>query len=1018
VRKLIFTLCFVLTTYLLNAQVLYGTTLSGGDGNSGAICKLDVANNALTTAFSFEAQDGAHPQCLKLEKASDGKLYGMTYEGGRYGYGVIFSFDPSNLSYTKLKDFDIITGAFPNGSLIQASDGKLYGMTPYGGSNGYGVIFSFDPSTSMYAKLKDFDNTTGANPNGSLVQASDGKLYGMTSGGGSSNYGVIFSFDLFHSTYTKLKDFDNTIGGLPNGSLIQASDGKLYGVTSGGGNYGSGVIFSFDPFSSTYNKLKDLENKAAPYPNSSLMEASDGKLYGMTDYGGSFSFGFIFSFDPATSTYAKLKDFGIGMGGYPLGTLIQMPDGKLYGVTASGGSCGHGVIFSFDPSDSIYTTLKDFGSNNTGTSMHGSLIQASDGKFYGMTYNGGISNRGVIFSFDPFHSTYTKLKDFDNTNGSYPYGSLIQTSDGKLYGMTYQGGSSNQGVIFSFDPTTSTYAKLKDFDGTNGRYPYGSLLQAIDGKLYGMTSEGGSGNYGVIFSYDPATSTYTKLKDFNGINGRNPYGSFVQASDGKLYGMTSQGGGSSFGIIFSFDPSNSTYTKLKDFDNTNGGSPYGSLIQASNGKLYGTASGGGSSNYGVIFSYNLSNSTYTKLKDFDNTNGGSPYGSLIQASNGKLYGMTFGGGINGYGVSFSYDLSASTYTKLVDFDGSNGSNPQYTSFIEISCITTTYYQDADGDGFGNINNSVQLCEPQTGYVIDSTDCNDNDASVHAPVVYYQDADKDGYGDAINTITECSSTPPAGYVTNSTDCNDHNAALHPGAVEMCGNGVDDNCDGQVDEGCPVSNNPQIAIVDKSIIEGNKGSKMMYFIVQVNKKHPTKVITVDYHTEDGTAIAGNDYIAQSGTLTFEPGIKKLTLGIQVNGDKIVEGNEVFNVIVSNPLNAVITDAIGTGTIIDNDATAIAAPTATKLVAAGAGCTVHLTPNPVQNKVNIVVTGYAGNTVIQLSDINGRSLLQRKVQTSPTKFAQQQINVVHYANGVYFITVSDEKGNRQTKKLIIAR
>ena len=201
----------------------------------------------------------------------------------------------------------------------------------------------------------------------------------------------------------------------------------------------------------------------------------------------------------------------------------------------------HGVIFSFDPSSSTYTKLKDFDNNEMVANLSGSLMQASDGKLYGMTTQGGSNGYGVIFSFDPSSSTYTKLKDFDNTNGANPYGSLMQASDGKLYGMTYQGGSSGDGVIFSFDPSSSTYTKLKDFDGTNGANPYGSLMQASDGKLYGMTTSGGSNGAGVIFSFDPSSSTYTKLKDFDDTNGANPYGSLMQASDGKLYGMTSVG---------------------------------------------------------------------------------------------------------------------------------------------------------------------------------------------------------------------------------------------------------------------------------------------------------------------------------------------------------------------------------------------------------------------------------------------------------------------------------------------
>jgi uncharacterized repeat protein (TIGR03803 family) len=137
--------------------------------------------------------------------------------------------------------------------------------------------------------------------------------------------------------------------------------------------------------------------------------------------------------------------------------------------------------------------------------------------------------------------------------------------------MTSEGGSREFGVIFSFDPSSSTYKKLKDFDGTNGGRPHGSLMQARDGKLYGMTTYGGSGyidgdtysGNGVIFSFDPSTSTYKKLKDFDGTNGGRPHGSLMQASDEKLYGMTSGGGSSGydlypytgFGVIFSFEPS-------------------------------------------------------------------------------------------------------------------------------------------------------------------------------------------------------------------------------------------------------------------------------------------------------------------------------------------------------------------------------------------------------------------------------------------------------------------------------
>jgi len=794
----------VFFAYLLSAraQTLYGTTFNGGNEGGGTVNKFMPATNNLIVSKSFESND-SYPYFTNFIQASDGKLYGMTSNGGSSGYGVIFSFDPSSSIYTKLKDFDWANGANPYGSLMQASDGRLYGMTASGGNSGLGVIFSFDPTSSTYSKLKDFDNTNGASPRGSLVQASDGKLYGMTYSGGSSGYGVIFSFDPSASNYTKLKDFDYANGANPYGSLAQASDGKLYGMTNQGGSSDGGVIFSFDPSSFTYTKLKDFDNTNGAYPYGSLVQASDGKLYGMTDQGGSSGYGVIFSFDPSSFNYTKLKDFDYANGGRPRGSLMQASDGKLYGMTLNGGSSsagvifsfdpsssaytklkdfdntngatpygslmqasdgklygmtylggsgGRGVIFSFDPSASIYTKLKDFGINETGSNGIASLVQANDGRLYGMTVNGGSSGRGVIFSFDPSSSTYTKLKDFDYANGAHPYGSLMQASDGKLYGMTSQGENSSRGVIFSFDPSSSTYTKLKDFDYTNGGYPYGSLMQASDGKLYGMTQSGGSSGYGVIFSFDPSSSTYTKLKDFDNTNGAYPRGSLMQASDGKLYGMTVNGGSSGYGVIFSFDPSSSTYLKLKDFDVANGAFPYGSLMQASDGKLYGMTLNGGNSDRGVIFSFDPSSSAYTKLKDFDYTNGAHPLGSLMQASDGKLFGMTWLGGSSGNGVIFSFDPSASAYTKLKDFDGANGANPYIGSaFIEVNeCIaSTTYYQDADGDGYGNPSVSVQAC-----------------------------------------------SQPEGHVTDNTDCDDSNASINPGATEIC-DGKDNDCDGNID-----------------------------------------------------------------------------------------------------------------------------------------------------------------------------------------------------------------------------
>src|SRR6478735_7771820 len=444
-KKTILTVCFIVSVYILNAQVLYGTTTQGGKNNGGTICKLITATNTLSAAFSFDTVDGKSPFYTKLLQASDGKLYGMTSGGGNYS-GVIFSYDPVTLTYKKLYDFDNTNGSSPYGSLIQATDGKLYGMTRYGGI-GYGVIFSYDIATSTYTKLKNFDKANGSYPYGDLVQASDGRLYGMTSGGGSIDAGVIFSYDPAISTYAKLIDFAYKKGVNPQGSLIQASDGQLYGMTSGGGSSNMGVIFSYDLTTSTYTKRMDFDYTNGAVPFGSFIQASDGKLYGTTAAGGNNTLGVIFSYDPAASNYIKLKDFD-STDGFTEGSLFQASDGKLYGMTYGLGN-DYGVIFSYAAATATYTKLRDFGANNLGNYVNGALTKDKANKLYGMTTDGGIYGKGTIFSYSVATAVFTKLKDFDDANGAHPYGSLTQASNGKLYGMTSRGGSYDAGVIFS-----------------------------------------------------------------------------------------------------------------------------------------------------------------------------------------------------------------------------------------------------------------------------------------------------------------------------------------------------------------------------------------------------------------------------------------------------------------------------------------------------------------------------------------------------------------------------------------
>ena len=366
-----------------------------------------------------------------------------------------------------------------------------------------------------------------------------------------------------------------------------------------------------------------------------------------------------------STTYSDVVNFtGTSNGSGPVGTLIQASNGNFYGMTDSGGVNNDGVIFSYNISTGVYTKLLDFNGTGNGANPRRDLFQASNGLLYGMTQFGGVHNDGVMFSYNISTNTYTKLIDFSGAaNGAVPYGNLMQASNGLLYGMTENGGVNNDGVIFSYNPATSTYTKLLDFNGANGTangaYPHGTLVQATNGLLYGMTNAGGVNNEGVIFSYNTSTSTYSKLVDFSGTGGTHigngPLGDLLQASNGNLYGMTSEGGVNNDGVIFSYNIAGSAYTKLLDFNGVADGKyPHGGFIQPANGNLYGVTDSGGVNNDGVIFSYNPSTGAFFKLFDFSSSTGQNPSNSnLTLASNGTIYGMTEYGGANNDGVIFS-----------------------------------------------------------------------------------------------------------------------------------------------------------------------------------------------------------------------------------------------------------------------------------------------------------------------------------------------------------------------------
>jgi len=409
---------------------------------------------------------------------------------------------PAQITFTKLQDFDGPNGAQPAYmSLIQGIDGYMFGTTQAGGTYSQGSIFALTTAGAL-GPLHDFCAvlngngycTDGAVPYGGLVQAADGTFYGTTSLGGDGGLnggdnGTIFKFTWGTTPQlTPIYNFQYTDGAYPYAGLVQGSGDIFYGTTYEGGTGHSGTIFSITAgatpaFKSLYNFCLQSSCPDGAYPISGLVETANGTLYGTTSFT-------AFNFSPGPEKLNTLDPFCIGTScdtfDGPYGTLIQGNDGSFYGTT-SGGTTGYGTIFKITPGGSpvfktLYTFCSDPPSCPDGSKPTGTLVQGSDGIFYGTTQNGGAnSNHGTIFKFTPdptpaLVTLYSFCAQPACADGSQPYGGLIQDTNGTFFGTTFSGGAHGDGTIFSlsvglgpFVETKTTFGKEQAHIGILGQ---------------------------------------------------------------------------------------------------------------------------------------------------------------------------------------------------------------------------------------------------------------------------------------------------------------------------------------------------------------------------------------------------------------------------------------------------------------------------------------------------------------------------------------------------------------------
>ncbi len=401
----------------------------------------------------------------------------------------------------------------------------------------------------------------------------------------------------------------------------------------------------------------------------------------------------IFAQVSDAQTLTTLYNFtGSGDGAAPLSGLVKVGR-NLYGTAGWGGiqgsNCntnigygtGCGTVFELKQSKAGWTfqLLYGFTGGPDGNAPFGTLAKDAQGNLYGTASWGGTQNSicnynfgyglgcGTVFKLTPSVTgwSFSVVHSFGGTpDGANPdFESLVFDAQGNAYGTTEFGGNccdAGTGTVFKIAPDgTESILHTFQADLTDGSMPYGGVGIDHQGNLYGTTYWNGASGNGTVFRVT-AAGNETVLHSFaGGTDGAYPYAGLLGGPDG-LYGTTYYGGAVGDGTVFQV-AADGTESVLHSFCSSpycaDGRIPYGALIRDANGNLYGTTFIGGANGYGVVFELSPSGGQWseTVLYNFNYSDGAWPYSRLL-LSNNVLYGTTAGGGTDGHGTVFALTL--------------------------------------------------------------------------------------------------------------------------------------------------------------------------------------------------------------------------------------------------------------------------------------------------------------------------------------------------------------------------
>jgi uncharacterized repeat protein (TIGR03803 family) len=365
-------------------------------------------------------------------------------------------------TFTNLYDFSRASGGGYSTAALILSGNTLFGTASGGGSEGNGAVFAINTDGTGFTNLHTFAYSDGINPYAALIR-SGGTLYGTASQGGRSGFGAVFALNTDGTGFTNLYSFSGGNDGANPYAGVVLSGGSLYGVASGGGGTGNGSLFVISTNGTGFLNLHSFSggnDGASPYGG---LVSLGNMLYGTAIQGGTYGNGVVFGFNTEGAGFTNLYSFTGGNDGASPSAAFVSSGNMLYGTATGGGSAGNGTVFALGTNGLGFTNLYEFAAVNDGVDPKAVILAGAT--LYGMAVNGGSGGNGSVYAINTDGTAYTNLYSFtlnpspDNTNGdgAMPRAGLVMLGN-TLYGTTYQGGTSDNGTVFSLSLSASNSA--------------------------------------------------------------------------------------------------------------------------------------------------------------------------------------------------------------------------------------------------------------------------------------------------------------------------------------------------------------------------------------------------------------------------------------------------------------------------------------------------------------------------------------------------------------------------------